>query len=66
MPIKGIVLCVVRCVIKEEFVSEYARLFSVIVGIEKEPMYTLTHMYTHTVYAGVQNDILTLKNHLKN
>ena len=33
--IKGIVLNVVRCVSKED-VLEYARIFSVIVGIEKE------------------------------
>ena len=34
--IKGIVLNVVRCVSKED-VLEYARIFSVIVGLEKEP-----------------------------
>ena len=36
MVIKGIVLNVVRCVSKED-VLEYARIFRVIVGIEKEP-----------------------------
>ena len=34
--IKGIVLNVVRCVSKDD-VLEYARIFSVIVGLEKEP-----------------------------
>ena len=34
--IKGIGLNVVRCVSRED-VLEYARIFSVIVGIEKEP-----------------------------
>ena len=36
MVIKGIGLNVVRCVCRED-VLEYARIFSVIVGIEKEP-----------------------------
>ena len=36
MTIKGIVLNVVRCVSKDD-VLEYARIFSVIVGLEKEP-----------------------------
>ena len=36
MVIKGIVLNVVRCVSKEDML-EYARIFSVIVGVEKEP-----------------------------
>ena len=36
MTIKGIVLNVVRCVGKED-VLEYARISSVIVGLEKEP-----------------------------
>ena len=36
MIIKGIVLNVVRCVSKED-VLEYARIFSVVVGIEKAP-----------------------------
>ena len=36
MAMKGIALNVVRCVVKEEDMSEYAKLFSVIVGIEKE------------------------------
>ena len=36
MIIKCIVLNVVRCVSKED-VLEYARIFSVIVGVEKEP-----------------------------
>ena len=36
MVIKGIVLNVVRCVSKEAML-EYARIFSVIVGVEKEP-----------------------------
>ena len=35
MTIKGNVLNVVRCVSKD--VLEYARIFSVIVGLEKEP-----------------------------
>ena len=35
MVIKGIVLHVVRCV-SEEYVLEYSRIFSVIVGVEKE------------------------------
>ena len=35
MAIKGNVLNVVRCVRKD--VLEYARIFSVIVGLEKEP-----------------------------
>ena len=36
MVIKGIVLNVARCVCIED-VLEYARIFSAIVGIEKEP-----------------------------
>ena len=36
MTIKGIVLNVVRCVSKDD-VLEYARIFSVIEGLEKEP-----------------------------
>ena len=36
MIIKGIVLNVVRCVSKEDLL-EHARIFSVIVGIGKEP-----------------------------
>ena len=36
MIIKGILLNVVRCVSKED-VLEYARIFSVIVRIEKKP-----------------------------
>ena len=36
MNLKGIVLNVVRCVSKED-VLEYARIFSVTVGLEKEP-----------------------------
>ena len=35
MSLKGIVLNVVRCVRKD--VLEYARIFSVTVGLEKEP-----------------------------
>ena len=35
---KGIMLNVVRCVVKEDDVLEYARLFSVIVGKEKRTM----------------------------
>ena len=36
MSLKGIVLNVARCVSKED-VLEYARIFSVTVGLEKEP-----------------------------
>ena len=36
MNLKGIVLNVVRCVGKE-YVLEYSRIFSVTVGLEKEP-----------------------------